>query len=287
MKFKNKINPKISIILFICLFALLLIPILFEITGYKENMTDYVNFTDYNTIDRIQVKDTDTDTYNYSYCIGGNVKCKSSTASPIEVAETDYNQGKTYKSKCDDGDDIICTDNLFNSVVSYNLSSYTLPGGTSFPLSNIYKGFTSPYNYVPAEMDSSNNINILNDSKTIQERIHKCNLLSYEHQGNCYNKFFTGGTNNASNEPTQTSESSQTTSSPSSPQTIQSTVLSNDGTKCNNSIKIPCIADFGTNIGDDLCCGQTGVLQNTKYVCPITRPKCSNFKCGSQFGNCE
>jgi hypothetical protein len=50
---------------------------------------------------------------------------------------------------------------------------------------------------------------------------------------------------------------------------------------------IKCIADFGTNIGDPLCCGQEGVLQDTRYVCPNTLKKCSNFKCGSAFGTCS
>jgi hypothetical protein len=50
---------------------------------------------------------------------------------------------------------------------------------------------------------------------------------------------------------------------------------------------IKCIADFATNIGEELCCGQTGVLQDTKYVCPSNQPTCSNFKCGSAFGTCS
>ena len=49
---------------------------------------------------------------------------------------------------------------------------------------------------------------------------------------------------------------------------------------------LKCIADFGTNIGENLCCGQTGVLQNTEYVCPSAKPTCQNFKCGSKFGTC-
>lgn len=53
---------------------------------------------------------------------------------------------------------------------------------------------------------------------------------------------------------------------------------------CNESIK--CIADAGTSIGEKLCCGQTGVLQNTNYICPVEKPTCSSFKCGSQFGHC-
>ena len=49
---------------------------------------------------------------------------------------------------------------------------------------------------------------------------------------------------------------------------------------------IKCIADFGTSVGDPLCCGQEGVLQDTRYVCPNTLKKCTNFKCGSAFGTC-
>jgi len=49
---------------------------------------------------------------------------------------------------------------------------------------------------------------------------------------------------------------------------------------------IKCIADFGTNIGDSLCCGQSGVLTNTKYVCPANYSKCESMKCGSKYGKC-
>jgi hypothetical protein len=55
--------------------------------------------------------------------------------------------------------------------------------------------------------------------------------------------------------------------------------------RCDDSIK--CIADFGTNVGQDLCCGQTGVLQDTRYVCPSNKPTCTKFKCGSEFGTCS
>jgi hypothetical protein len=56
-----------------------------------------------------------------------------------------------------------------------------------------------------------------------------------------------------------------------------------DGSTCPS---LKCVADFGTNIGENLCCGQTGVLQNTQYVCPSVKPTCQNFKCGSKFGTC-
>ena len=66
----------------------------------------------------------------------------------------------------------------------------------------------------------------------------------------------------------------------------------NDTSRLNNTTTtstdpVKCIADFGTKIGDSLCCGQTGVLQDTKYTCPNTMPYCSDFKCGSKFGTCR
>jgi hypothetical protein len=63
--------------------------------------------------------------------------------------------------------------------------------------------------------------------------------------------------------------------------------IRNENRNNNNSDSIKCIADFGTKIGDNLCCGQTGVLQDTKYTCPNTLPYCSDFKCGSKFGTCR
>ena len=54
---------------------------------------------------------------------------------------------------------------------------------------------------------------------------------------------------------------------------------------CPTPASIKCIADYGTNIGETLSGGQ-GVLQDTRYVCPNTLQKCSNFKCGSAFGTC-
>ena len=270
----KNLKTKFGIIILICLFSLLVIPIILELSGYRETMTDYVNFSDYNTIDRINISDVSSN-LTYAYCLGGTVKCKSDTGKLIDISNTDYNSGKTYKSTCDTGDYAICSGNLFSSVVSYNLPSYVLPEGTQFPLSEVNIGFTAPYSYVPVELDSSNNFNIYNSTKTLMEKIHKCNLLSYDKQSNCYAKFFT---NNEMN--------TQTLSSMTSSSNIDTSNIA-DSTKCGSYDKIPCLADYGTNIGENLCCGQTGVLQNTKYICPITRPKCSNFKCGTQFGNCE
>lgn len=49
--------------------------------------------------------------------------------------------------------------------------------------------------------------------------------------------------------------------------------------------KLKCIANFGTNIGDDLPNG-AGILTNTKYVCPSEYPSCKGLVCGEKYGNC-
>jgi hypothetical protein len=70
---------------------------------------------------------------------------------------------------------------------------------------------------------------------------------------------------------------------------LSNCLIGKKSVKCTEPVPadpIKCIADFGTSVGDPLCCGQEGVLQDTKYVCPNTLKKCSNFKCGSAFGSC-
>jgi hypothetical protein len=58
--------------------------------------------------------------------------------------------------------------------------------------------------------------------------------------------------------------------------------------KCDTQMEdIKCIADFGTNIGDDLCCNQPGILTDTKYVCPANYPKCGKMECGTKYGICD
>jgi len=50
---------------------------------------------------------------------------------------------------------------------------------------------------------------------------------------------------------------------------------------------IQCIADYGTKIGDNLCCGQKGTLQDTKRVCPSEVPTCQGYsKEDNTYGYC-
>jgi hypothetical protein len=50
---------------------------------------------------------------------------------------------------------------------------------------------------------------------------------------------------------------------------------------------LKCLADNGAVAGDELCCGQEGVVQNTKYNCPSEYPHCIGYKCGETWGRCS
>ena len=56
--------------------------------------------------------------------------------------------------------------------------------------------------------------------------------------------------------------------------------------KCVSSSDFRCIANNGTDIGDSVCCGQTGKIRTTKYNCPISLPYCKGYKCGEKWGVC-
>ena len=55
-----------------------------------------------------------------------------------------------------------------------------------------------------------------------------------------------------------------------------------------NELNTKCLGDFGDGVGDKLCCGQTGVIQNehAKYTCPESHPYCRGYKCGESWGKC-
>jgi len=65
--------------------------------------------------------------------------------------------------------------------------------------------------------------------------------------------------------------------------TQTSTTDDSDSTMSN----VKCLADNGAVVGDPLCCGQDGVVQNTKYNCPSEYPHCIGYKCGETWGKCS
>lgn len=61
----------------------------------------------------------------------------------------------------------------------------------------------------------------------------------------------------------------------------------NNSNNNNNNSDFKCLADNGAVPGDPLCCGQSGVVQNTDYNCPSEYPYCKGYKCGETWGRCS
>jgi len=50
---------------------------------------------------------------------------------------------------------------------------------------------------------------------------------------------------------------------------------------------IKCIADYGSNIGDPLCCNQEGIINDTIYICPQEVPTCMGYSASDNaYGYC-
>jgi hypothetical protein len=257
----------------------------------------------------------------YGYCLGGNLKCTGGSTL-VEIKDS-YSFGKTYSSLCSDDSKPICENNYYGSYTdasmanNINIDDFIIGTKGSYGGINImdklnFQGFVGPYNeknptgksnYYPFTTDSSSNkyfqykyYDATGALKQVSNQLSKCKLVNKNDTIICDDYFYTLGKKNDSSGDSGDSSGNDSddddgkTSDDSNDDDIKG-FDSDEGNyssvddSCGSGIK--CIADFGTNIGDNLCCGQTGVLQNTKYVCPSNAPKCSNFKCGSNFGTCS
>ena len=53
-----------------------------------------------------------------------------------------------------------------------------------------------------------------------------------------------------------------------------------------DDVSIQCVANYGSNIGDTVCCDQPGNINNMQYVCPEEKPICKDYILNKQWGNC-
>lgn len=228
-------------------------------------------------IDRVNINGiTLSDNYTgkpdeFLYCIGGNITCPSGNEPMLEQTE-DYQigngGGKSYKYycidrntqnqtathvKCEGGklqpDKPITIKSSCNKDASYQeiiFMDITSDKSETKLVGSNLSGFTDPFGYIPLTTDSSF-VYLYNEK---QEQSFKGDF--------CF-------LNN------------------------DSTICcpDNDGSSsCVTPQNIKCLADNNAQIGDPLCCGQTGVVQNTKYNCPSEYPKCVGYKCGESWGKC-
>ena len=206
--------------------------------------------SDYKTIDRIK-----NSSDKYAYCIAGTITCPSDSS--LNKIDDNYSGGKTYDYLCSDGNYAECK-NFVKYMDQDELMNWKTPTARqiSFPFSDKYKGFTIPYDesHIPVDI-INNNVNFYDSSNRLLDNVNKCELLSSQSETDLCNS-------ELNPKPSTTT----TTTGPAK-----------------------CIADYGTTVGDSLCCGQKGVLQNyaSQYVCSASKPTCSNFVCGETYGTCS
>jgi hypothetical protein len=260
------------LILIIVLVVLVTILILNFKEGFKSDYSDYTD------IDRIKVDD------KYAYCIGSSPRCE--TGAPIKGGV--YNGGTTYKSICDDGSNMVCNNFLSNIDIS-NEYTWKTPNNTPIMFSNIYKGFTEPTSYIPAIINE-NTINFYDSKNHIIDSIDKCSILGIN-MNNC---------KKALKIPFKNADLSNNinffndiTGYKTDPDVIGNFISSyteippiSEGTS-GMYPNLPCIADHGANIGDNVCNGEVGLIQDKTLVCPHYKPICSGYRCGSTFGTCS
>jgi hypothetical protein len=309
---------KTKLYIFIVIILSILALIFMQMNNTKELFVTGNTGFDYSKIDRISHGD-----HNYSYCIGGKITCNKTPLNSSLIEMTDvidvYTGGKTYKPYCktngieDISNQVYCDGSIFSKLNQSDMPEYRLPLSNSlFPISTYNLGFTQHYTYVPAAIDASNKnrLNFFkNQSGDVVEYRDICDVYYQTEQDNCKRVMY-GSLNSTTITPALVDLSYSTINIPPNPEswnmpsTMEDDTSEYDGNILPSSIvsstttskiypptdcnaKIPCVADFGTDIGDKLCCGQKGVLQNTKNICPSTKPKCTNFDCKTQLGYCQ
>jgi hypothetical protein len=305
MKFLNKTSVKRILLIVLC--ALVILPFVLDLmkVDIKEGFSEVPNSDKYSSnnikINRIITKkgpNFDVNAENgalsesdasFAYCVSKqdtDMKCSDGALdvsfSDLSFSYGDGLVGTTYDSVCNmtnnDGTktevenaSFICAPSGMNELPT------TLYGVTKNPDSNKYdisktislelngtdasfSGFTQNFESVPLRIDASGDLIMYQGNEEYVKTL-KCYL--FDSSVNC-DKQFVDAYDGADN-----------------------TEAPVDEKKCEEPINIKCLANFGTKIGEPLCCGQTGVLQNTDHVCPQEMPHCAGYKCGSQWGVCK
>ena len=293
-------------------YILIIIIILFIFLFIKNKEQFKSDYSDYNSIDRIKIHDNfdyalgTTNQYlmndaytkddTFAYCIGSIPRCESGT--PIKIGV--YQNGNTYKSICDDGSNMIC--NNFMSKKSEKI--FTTPNNTKIMFSDKYKGFTEPTTYIPALINDKI-LNFYDKDNNLLDSINKCSILDSEN--NCNKALnipfpfadtktqikydYTYGDTNISGvyDPNAINTSSGYNID-STPDIGSFTSYTEKTPKSNGKSgmypNLPCIADYGSQPGDNVCNGEIGLIQDNTLVCPYYKPICQGYRCDSNFGKC-
>lgn len=262
----NKLKANSRILLIIIVSVFVIIPtvsiLLTKTIGIHEGMTEKNVKMERININGIDFEKNDNSKHTgvsgeYLYCIGGDITCSNGGNLVNDVCGntyTDYN-GDTHNSymySCGETDSFAICNNYISKKDNNSVSLFDSDNKEELllegPTNDEFKGFLGPYKYVPMDI-SDNYVYLYNNQGIIDMSGSACYLY-----GDCPT------TDNKVDEKADTTASNKT---------------------------IKCLADNGAKPGDPLCCGQDGVLQNTKYNCPSEYPYCIGYKCGESWGKCS
>ena len=221
-------------------------------------------------MDRSNISEITGNPDDYLYCPAGNITCPSGTT-VSEIIDNSYTLGKSYKFYCLDGSGKDTSTNIVcNNSLKKNNNELKLPKDCND------QELTFHLQGISAIKDTSNNeISGLNgflkgNSGHIPMGVNEDYVILYNDDGTYSSK-----TKNCFLEHGGKSDCCDDTD-----KNIP------DDKNCPSSNPIKCLANNNAEIGDPLCCGQTGVVQNTKYNCPSELPNCVGYKCGESWGHC-
>lgn len=270
-------KDKACVLLIIALVCFTVIPFCFSFLKTNEGMT--YDMKDKNiSMDAIELTRSPTQKV-YGYCLGGELKCESGI-SPSFIGTYNDRNGKTHniyngvcgdckeEDKNPDGDCRPGTNEFIQCEMTNNINKSGKSIDYGDPDKNLTfipkigaiipswwnrqesssNGYKHPDNYLP--WDISNGYVYLYNSDNVNVDVSFTACYLYESKEECDKK------------------------------------LENNSGNADNIPIFKCIADNGSKTGDPLCCGQDGILQNTKHNCPSEYPKCVEYKCGETWGKC-
>lgn len=287
MKVDEKLLKNIMILIIV---SFLIIPFLFSIFGLDKKV--YETFEGYDkTADDVCMNVFTYgkwDDAKFAYCINGDISCGSNSeihdiGSTHDRYKLHFNSDNPnpnglnmYRCRKNDGtrkditEGVKCLNSAFTngntSGGNLTLFKYDTNGDRTNDILTIEQdvsqnGFTKDYaTESDFPLSFEGNYAISNDIS-----YSLCGL--FEKEADCYNK---------RNPSTDSGESAGSGES-------NGTVDSGNVEKTS----FRCVADYGAQPGDDLCCGQTGVVQNNSDTCPHEYPKCYGYECGKKWGVCK
>ena len=252
----NKLKSNARILLILIVSAFIVIPIIAisvsKMFGVQENMEDY-DMSDKNVkMDVAEIK-LDGETY-FGYCLGGDIKCRTDGDTPVKVRKYTDKNGKKhtiYKAKCADDELVKCDGRNAQKIIrdtGISITHEESEDSTNLITMNDMSD-NKPEKFLPWDISTNGYVYLYNEQDNIDASFSACHLY-----GDC---------------PDEENEEDE------------------DKKKRYKKSKMKCIADNGAKPGDPLCCGQDGVLQDTKYNCHSDYPYCVGYKCGETWGKCS